>query len=398
MYNRLSQSEPVPPPEPPLDIPFRVERPPPRRQSRRKSSKRLTSIDLASQTYEDPPPPSAIRKYRESRTRSLHSDAVEPLLYEAFPDHPVVSSREPPQTSNRAPEAEVRRPPLATVREMGLSPLQSFTSLPSSRTDSFLGRAFAAQSDVSYSTDNDTAGATSNQSHRSQVRLTVGPEPVPNSTRHPVTRKPVRYSAPAVPPAIFMDARIQEASVPSVQSEVSASQVAGPSMPPPHRRHTAEWDRVARDNTTRELPALAQSRPYVPRRDQIVLPAPLAPSSSGNSTVPHPPGTYQDAFAHAGVADTRHTSFNVWVHPANTDSSLPRAPYVVQVREPAPLRRSKHGNMRHYSHTFVQQPPPPSSTPHAPDRRNGRRQSAPLHDSLTPEAALGTNVGRLRRS
>lgn len=181
MYNRLSQSEAV-------SVLERqpLETSPRRRQSLRKSTHRLASVEVSTQAYDDLPPTSVIRSYRESRTRTPQNDVAQPLLHEAPCNSSTVFSPIQHHAATNSTELEgVPRAPLTTVYELGASPVNSATSLPSrsSRTDSFLGRAFAAQSDGSFSTDSLTAGATSNQSHHANVRLTVGPEPVASSKR-----------------------------------------------------------------------------------------------------------------------------------------------------------------------------------------------------------------------
>ncbi|KAI0090503.1 organic solute transporter Ostalpha-domain-containing protein [Irpex rosettiformis] len=349
VYNRLSQTEPAPELNPIVDRPVG---PPSKR------AQHLSTVDLSSEKYDDPPPPSSIRKYQESRTK---------------PTPQAISS----PTSQLPPTTRTPRPRLIISRLTSAVPIQSATSLPSvsSRPNSFLAGVFSPISDASNSTEALSGGATSSQSHRTQVQLTIGPSIVPSAQPKAIKRKPVRYSPPPAPFALPWNARIEELEEePFIPERLYDDHPRGTSRP----RHISQVDRSTEVKQGHGYPSPAPSPPrrHVPRRDQIVLPAPLAPPPPSLST--SPPGLpvrHSPTPPRPPQKDPRRESPSPSHRPPQPTSSPDQLGGGGHKR----LRRSKHADLRAQNHTFTQ-PPPPLPTL-APDprrlRRVGRRSIEP---------------------
>ncbi|KAI0685934.1 organic solute transporter Ostalpha-domain-containing protein [Cytidiella melzeri] len=377
-YNRISHSEPTATSTPMPETLHPIEERPNGLRSTRAPAKGLSSIDLMAQTYDDPPPPTSIRKYRETKSRTPNDNATKPLLSPSlsqFPPTPATSMF--PRPSN-----EVRRPGTETCQDTNIAPMQSVASLPSvsSRTDSFLGRAFPPNSDASRSTEVIVGGDVSSQSHHAHLQLVSVPEVVPGIEHKAIKRKPVRYSAPPVPSSLPMAARIEENPVAVVAKLQS----------PGHRNKEANWtmsqrsytpDRVVEENRAPmyNSPPLSSPNRYVPRRDQIVLPALLAPVASSSSPSPPPPGLSSPR----QPAPRNRSEGPSHISPRHLGPSSPS--YLASqayFNGTKPPRRSERTNKRRYSHTFTQAPSP-STDCHRP-RQSSHRTTVPSQACTSP--------------
>ncbi|KAI0757410.1 organic solute transporter Ostalpha-domain-containing protein [Daedaleopsis nitida] len=184
IYNRLSQSGP--------DLEIEVSSPPthngayPRRRSTsRRRSRDVTGkvaplmADVQEDDYNDPPPPSAIRTYRESRNKKSRNQGARhkslptmepPLLFTSFGDIPSPLSS--PDARN---EPCMTIPSALTQAQPRMSQPLLSPSAQSLQADSFLDRAFAASVEPGSSVDMLPSGSTSSQSHHDHVRLVSGP-------------------------------------------------------------------------------------------------------------------------------------------------------------------------------------------------------------------------------
>lgn len=330
--------------------------------------RRLAAVDLSSQTYDDPPPSSSIKKYRESKSMSTSPNAAQPSSSSSAPPHPsrLVTAFHLPGRDKRPQSDELP----------GATPMQLDTSLPSvsDLTDSVLGRVFPLSSNVSHSTEALT-GATSSQSHRTQVRLTSGPEMLPNSSGHrSVKRKPVRYHAPDAPFVLPMSARIDE------EEQISVLRSSDGNI---RRKQAARREDRGKGTDTVSISArtgIPLPKRHIPRRDQIVLPPPLAPAST-TLALPSssPPGLSFHSHPLASVGN----GFNEpSLHMLPGSVSQPRltvaqsSPASMNHQRDKQLRRSKRTSLRRdsHSHTFEQHP--------AADYYTSQRTSAPIHHPI----------------
>lgn len=409
VYDRLSMSEPLEKPPQTEPLPYILEKLPPIESRRAYTPRKTKAVDPRQHYYEDPPPPSAIRSYRESKAKRKTTEPATTYSVLDQPDseeHPIPNAFQPPR--HRA-QSDVRM----------LSPSPTVSSQPptpsSNYSDSFLGRAFMNHSDASHSAEALSATSTS-RSYQSRVPLAGNPTmpgtvvvpnmprlaPPPTSPSFSIhrslsaipsnTSRPDSFLARAFPsPAqsdVSQSTDTLSAVVPSSQSHESRVRLPGRprvvesgeilsgtsrfvhphesrspspdvgSTAAPRRRSAAEWHYAAqepapsysnRSGEHRSLPPTpSTSSPYpLPsanprsshlvksrlRRDQIVLPAPLASSAS---TPSGPPAS--DSLAPPGLAI------------------------------PPQLRRSKRSDQRR--HTYTSQ--------HRPEDRSSRRVSFPL--------------------
>lgn len=346
MYNRLSQSGP--------DADVEIIPSPARRSSSRRRSKGAAGkvgavplmADVQEDDYNDPPPLSAIRTYRESRNkkqgpkRKPPPTLDSPLLFTSFGEIPSPLSS--PEARNDI-RWSLGAPALLTP------PLAS-PSTQSMQADSFLDRAFAASVEPGSSVDM-LAAPSSSQSHHTHVKLgavpavatSVKPQPETpvvvdpsmaspsNQTAGPPTSAPPAPSSmPIAPPPATTSASPRPRRTPrppslSVSPEHAAEEARGrrrshrrdsaqyypqpsnfspvPLSPltlsplrqapqsPRLQRATAAYSRGARRNSATQSPTqhtapYASVNRYTPTRDRIVLPAPLAPRAPGGSASP----------------------------------------------------------------------------------------------------------------
>ncbi|KAI0330884.1 DUF300-domain-containing protein [Cubamyces sp. BRFM 1775] len=350
VYNRLSQTGPDPDVEQAVPSSYGN---PSRRSSTRRRSKDIPTRtgatrlmqDVQEDVYDVPPPPSAIRTYRESKNkkqgvkRKPPPTFDPPLLSTSFADIPSPLSS--PDAGEHplvpAPQSHLLpfHSPLAGRRDP-ISPL-SPTPLPSPATesvqaDSFLDRAFAASIEPASSAEALSSGPSS-QSHHSHVKL--GPHP------HIVTKMKALPETPfVIESAEAGPSSPRPASVPTSPQGNSQSRLTAPVAPlraaihgsptaavpsiwatderrgrtrTSHRRDSAQFlpehptpsspsssqPRLQRASVAysrgapRQNSATPQYTPpnrFVPTRDRIVLPAPLGPA-------PTRPGATGQTFA-----------------------------------------------------------------------------------------------------
>ncbi|KAH9940896.1 DUF300-domain-containing protein [Epithele typhae] len=332
-------------------------------------SRHLSSFmpNVKEHTYEDPPPPSAIRMYRESKlnggprnSKQNSQPAFEPLLLASFgvpPGGPPDAHAQSRPT--QSPSHYLRHPVLAPLESMASlsTPALPSPSMQSLQADSYLERAFAGSIDIGSSAEALLSGPSS-QAHHAQIKFGGVPEvatrdkmvlkipvlvdpsimiastPVSRSTTMQTITRPAAIAGPSSPvppqPLAFRSqppqspplagsppGRAPTSSRPSSDTQqwrrsshkrdsaqfypepraLSPPQVVSPVMQSPPQspgtqprlsRSSAAYSRGTRRDsrggvqypTPPTMQYTPPSRPmsrYVPRRDQIVLPAPLAP-------------------------------------------------------------------------------------------------------------------------
>ncbi|KAI0358078.1 DUF300-domain-containing protein [Trametes cingulata] len=305
--------------------------------------------------YNDPPPPSAIRSYRESKNkksgvkRKPPPTLEPPLLSASFADTPSPLS----SPDAGGPTADVRQyrrvsTNLASSSKQGSTTVLPIPPLPtpgaeSVQADSFLDRAFAASVELGSSVEVLSTGPPSSQSHHNHVKLGPHPEvamkvkalpsapaitdpttsaalssPTPGRSAQfapaPPTARPPRmpqvapaYSSPRASPGPAVPAlwTVDESRGRSHSSHrrdsaffhpepqpVSPTQTF-PQSPPRLQRASMAYSRGApRRNST--APQYPPPNRFVPTRDRIVLPTPLASSSTtGRDNAPGTSPTLQ---------------------------------------------------------------------------------------------------------
>ena len=218
IYNRLSQSGPDTDTDgtssPPTTFPHTR-----RRSSSRRRSKDITGkvgtaplmADVQEDDYNDPPPPSAIRTYRESRNngksrknglkRQSPPTLDPPLLFTSFGDIPSPLSSPEARNDTRYPVLPVRsaRTSQAPQPTMLSPPLLSPSAQSLQQADSFLDRAFSGSVEPGSSVEVLSAGPSSSQSHHHHVRLGSVPAVDTKVTAQPKT--PVVVDAPIPSPS-----------------------------------------------------------------------------------------------------------------------------------------------------------------------------------------------------
>ncbi len=283
---------------------------------------------------------------------------------------------------------------------------------PSDCLASFWDRIFVGPTtDASHSGEALTAGLTSSQSHRSRVGLASEPAVVANATV--VTHAPVLvppYHAPdderilAIPPRLLRSQNVPRSAGPA---HILANNEDS--------HHQGGFDvhlsaRHARQSAAREPPRVAPDatrKPRMLKRDQIVLPAPLAPAagrsatrdddSKGDGASPRTPppwsqspssGSFSprpfESNPDAPVASSsraRMRSHRPQYSTTTTTTPTFDGPVLLRSLEgPAEVpqlrrQRATRGASRRHSHAFAEQPP----------GRAGRRLSAPPAVTAIPE-------------
>jgi hypothetical protein len=348
MYNRLSQSEPLEDISPHgANMSFAAEKlspTEPRRVFKPRKVDTAVVLDPRQNQYEDPPPPSVIRSYKESRSRiqatehglissnsteanetsirnSLDNSCLVTHLHHQgqFPNtrprhtkpsssparHQTIhlgdllrnncdflsvphagNSLERPSgnmwQSSAVPEtAPTTRQTPDLSQSIAIS--SSANSSSASRSDSFLGRAFHNLSDASHSAEAFTASSPSSQSHESRIRLGGRPVILPSGEVSRNTPRIVQYSSDCVyhnlGGAVALTSTSTLAPGPS-HSDVRAS--VPRALPDTRRRHHPISGATS---TLLPLPVVKSRL----RRDQIILPVPLAPAAGqGGATAQSP--------------------------------------------------------------------------------------------------------------
>ncbi|GBE80946.1 predicted protein [Sparassis crispa] len=245
---------------------------------------RLLQHNVGEHDYEDQPPPSVIRTYRDSQKKKGLRDKDVPLapqepeaLLSAF----VSPERDPPPH----PPAD-RQATLTSLQNRSSVVSSNVPSSPaltdSNQSDSFLGRAFP---DVAYSSTSAevvSVGRTSSESHRTRVRLPGEPEVVPESVQQ--LKTPVFVQSPH---RVRPEVGTYPAALP-IPSPASTDPSVRPGVP---LARPAQSKSSGRGSATMRAPVLSDRRysyggrrstpfianRYTPSRDRIVLPARLAP-------------------------------------------------------------------------------------------------------------------------
>ncbi|GJE91499.1 organic solute transporter Ostalpha-domain-containing protein [Phanerochaete sordida] len=341
IYNRLSQSEPLEDRSPTIDsLPYVPEKSPTDQQrlSYKPRPRRVdnAAFDPRQHLYDDPPPPSAIRSYRESkssRKRSECQDAASgpvhnPVVLNAFGASHIRSV--PPARPPSAPSAP-------SANSTPYSRRQSLPPTPSTnRSDSFFHRAFPDYPDTSPFSATTSLPSPSGASHDSRVRLANRPRAVGTSevlSAVPQVVHPYDPSgpAPADVTSAWPVAHVRDVARlpgPSSGHYVREQQYA----PPPSAHPPLSSPPGVTLPSPRPLPVVKSRL----RRDQIVLPTPLAPDSYPSASAL--PGRYPSAPAHAERP-------NFAIRPPPDPSA------------PSQLRRSRHGNQRRHSYATSEQQP-----------------------------------------
>lgn len=329
--------------------------------------------DAYQQDYEDPPPPSAIKTYRSSR-----SEDKAPIPWSAVGDGAestpslLSTNFRSPANYDPAPRREREISNTLTVqpsvddsgRTPSLSPLslQITSALPttpsdSAGSDSFFGRAFAASVEASSSREVTSSGPSSSQSHRTQVRLAAEPTVLTRTVGGVQQLKVMRLSD--TPPGLYGFGLVSmpEEEMPAANSVPSYSQpqqqqhphqrAYGYSIPQPlanaNHQPLAYNDMRCSPSDYNHDSRLGELRlpRHVPRRAQIVLPAPLAPTvhPSNHTTMMQP------------------LSFNA----TSSSSVSPLGPLPLSVHGSSALtnglRRSNHSNLRRASYPYASRSP-----------------------------------------
>ncbi|KAH9888780.1 organic solute transporter Ostalpha-domain-containing protein [Cubamyces lactineus] len=335
IYNRLSQSGPDPDVE--QAAPPGSYSNPSRRSSTCRRSKDVPTRagatrlmqDVQEDVYDEPPPPSAIRTYRESKNkmggvkRKPPPTLDPPLLSASFADVPS------PLSSPNAGE----RPLVPIPQHSSVAPWRDPTTVLSSpplpspaaesfQADSFLDRAFAASIEPASSAEA-LSSRPSSQSHHTHVKL--GPHP------HIVTKMKALPETPlVVDPGRARPSGLPPAPMPTSPQEGTQSRPIAPVSPlraavhgsptaavpsiwvtneprgrtrTSHRRDSAQFLPEHSISTSPPMPKLRLQRAsvaysrgaarqnsaapqysppnrFVPTRDKIVLPAPLGTAST----------------------------------------------------------------------------------------------------------------------
>lgn len=240
-------------------------------------------FEVISYDYEDPPPPSAIRTYRENRElKKARSGSKIPPVLPSNP--PLLSAFTSPDPFDHS--IAVSGPPANSLANMRLQPIDTppsrSTTIPSppapsptndsTRSDSFLARAFSNGLESASSFGGSSVGHTSSQLHRTDMRTAAMPNPVV-----------VSMGAARFPAVVEHDTEILWPPE-SLMSRATAGQEAQrhPTRPSSSRLpqiRSSTSPSLQRNSRTVSRDAFPYRNRFVPRRDQIVLPAPLAPAA-----------------------------------------------------------------------------------------------------------------------
>ncbi|KAI1793466.1 DUF300-domain-containing protein [Ganoderma leucocontextum] len=364
IYNRLSQTGAEADIDRTSSYRHRRHRTSSRRQSREvfgESGATRLLANVREDDYNDPPPPSAIRTYRETKSKKQAPKRKAPplmhppLLSASFADMPSPLSSPEMRDGTRLiiPQSPPVQDPTLNLGSPGyLSPLLLSPSVQSVHADSFLERAFAGSIEQGSSAEAISAVPPSSQSH--QTRVALGPVPAVSTQAKALPRTPVvvnpstpRPSRSLVaassppPPALPIRSPLRTQALSPERTTDPQPLFASPRSPPPvasperngpstwadseprgrrssHRRDSAQclpeqvssptqhssppfsptqqsptspprlhrasigYSRGARRNSgPQQQPQYAPMNRFTPTRDQIVLPAPLAPALSG---------------------------------------------------------------------------------------------------------------------
>ncbi|CCL99783.1 uncharacterized protein FIBRA_01805 [Fibroporia radiculosa] len=235
-----------------------------------------TDPTLAHYTYDDPPPPSAIRTYRSSQ-KNLVADAVKVASVDLLPASrctPLLSHQTQSILTDKRQERPLPAPP--ALSPTSLSPIDSTSDVTSRNSDSFLHRAFVGLPDSSSSAEVTISTPPSSQSHRTRVRLIGEPQILIqeiSSARRPIL---IRSLAPTGTPVATASNRATLTTLPESPSQ-RHGRPAGDQHPVPPAPRTASSPRKSSHQRPHFRPR------FTPSRDQIVLPTPLSSALNGRA-------------------------------------------------------------------------------------------------------------------
>lgn len=242
--------------------------------------------------YDDAPPPSLIQTYRSHRLPAIPSSAV--------PPQPQSSEVIPAIATSTLLHMQDSVPAEPGLLLSPTSLMSDSTSLASSvptsarRSDSFLHRAFA-DLPPSSSTEGLSSGPSSSQSHRTQIRLITEPRVLTREmapARTPFVNYPLAFPASAIVSHIDANATAPPAPIRHSYSQGQPMPMSMPMRgrhaPQESRRHSTPQVHIAPAPAASSDAAPASRRRdsapfrprFTPRRDQIVLPVPLAPATN----------------------------------------------------------------------------------------------------------------------
>ncbi|KAI0072425.1 DUF300-domain-containing protein [Panus rudis PR-1116 ss-1] len=335
IYNRLSQSGQ----EPQFDSEKMI--------SHRRSSRVERSLGhIEDHAYDDPPPASAIKTYRDSkRSRKPQSPPAARHPTMPLPQYDIdlentVPYAQPATSGLGYLTPHAYAPPMATT--------PSATSLSvSDRPDSFLARAFPYTSDASHSGETILSDPPSSQSHQSRVRLGGTKDVVVTSTVY--CNRPVMAETPNV---VGFERAVVEDTRATLERLVEEPDIEAPPPPPKtksvHRRDFAQHamatsiPAVSSQYTNRHMspPFSRPDRSNSPKRkpvdyDRLVMPAPLAPQNHQITQPPSVPNVVQPTLLERGRTLRTPQS-------PSTTTSPTRSPQHVSPTAPYFLRRPVH--------------------------------------------------------
>ncbi|KAI0782995.1 organic solute transporter Ostalpha-domain-containing protein [Abortiporus biennis] len=402
--------------------------PPPPRISGRKS-RRVSDFSPVpeNETYEDLPPPSVIRSYRESRrsdpkrgnqpqsTLSIPDPLSPPLLPMIGPSlsHPTSADHLASLATNSPPSGKrqgVKRkaPPVQdlSVPPIAIIPSHNLLSVPpmspaAASDDSFLARAFAPISDASHSAE--ALSVPSSQSHSARRIIGTGSivasEPMlmtPNyeSGAHRSHERIVEL----VPgpetcqprPVTTQQLQPQSSNKDSFQFTGRSTNVLTSTLPPPeqpkssrlsHKRDSAGVYHERPPNNVAHNISLFPDLPSVPqperihisppqatrlRREHITFPTPLAPSAPSSEQTLRP----RDSISLSPASPT---------HASPRSHSSSRSPPLQAVMAPPPLSPPLHSSQEQAY--FQESQSSPTGTTMQYTSRSPRQESARFRES-----------------
>ncbi|KAM5544184.1 hypothetical protein V8D89_001844 [Ganoderma adspersum] len=209
--------------------------------------------DVREDEYNDPPPPSAIRTYRETKSkrqppkRKAPPSVHPPLLSASFGDIPSPLSSPEMRDGTRPiiPQSPPNHGPALDPGTLGqLPPPLLSPSVQSVNADSFLERVFAGSVEHGSLAEVMSAGPSSSQSHQNRValgpvpRVSTGVKVLPQTpvvvhpeASHPSS--PLVPASPPPPPAIPLRSPLRAQAVSPDRAPNLQDPFASPRSPPP---------------------------------------------------------------------------------------------------------------------------------------------------------------------
>jgi hypothetical protein len=298
--------------------------------------------DVAARIYDDPPPPSRIRRYKENKLYQYSTQAPQLPFASSFThtaSAPVACAST--QLVEETSHADDINPSDAKASHSA----PSLTAIPSP-SDNSSARAAHPHIAATYSTETLADADALFQPLRRQPQLTHISSVVPSVARKAVSRKPVRYLLSTNPTVGALNAYVEKGIVPPTPGHVLSKHCGTDNTTA--LSHPADSVGRVTGSTTTELsdtPIPYVSTGCVPQQDQIVVPTLLAPVDSPSFPTPPPL-----LISHAHE-EYMGGPFRTYMIPSKTnlctDSSL--------ANDPKQLHRSRSPSIRRKSHSFMQQ-------------------------------------------